>query len=132
MESTKTREQLVEMAAEELQLVGSGQVLEDEDADKIDSRLDGLASELASRGVYEISDDSQIPIEAAGPLAVCLAVECATIFGVQKDYGAREDAENRLRIIVQRIQPPHDTLRVDTAISSRPAFLSYQRWLRGG
>lgn len=129
---SKTRAQLVAMAADEMGIVGTGQSLSDEDADKIDSRFDGLIAELAVRGIYEVDDETEIADEASEPLAICLAFACATPFGLPKDYVAREDAESRLRIITRRIASVKNTLTVDSALSGGPSVLTYQRWLRGG
>lgn len=128
--STITRSQLVELAAEELGVLGAGQSLDSEDQTKIDGRIDGLIAELSSRGIVDIANDEEIPSEMSGPLATCLAVECALTFGKPKDVGAREDAEGRLKTIERRREPT--LLKVDYALRSYPPGMSYQRWLRGG
>jgi hypothetical protein len=128
----KTRAQIVTMAGEELLLVPAGNSLDAEDGEKIDGRFDGLIAELSSRGVYTVDDEAEIPDEVSGPLATCLRVECQPIFSQPKDIAAREDAENRLRVVSQRIEPTSRTLKVDTAIRGSAFPMTYERWLRGG
>jgi hypothetical protein len=130
METTKTRAQLVVMASEELMIVGEGQSLEDGDRIKIDAKVDGLLGELADRGVCYVPNEGYIPSEFANPLATLLAVECSPIFGKQKDYNAREDAENRLRIIVRRQAAPNNLLETDSMMR-RGGGYSYTQWRSG-
>lgn len=130
--ATKTRAELVNMAAEELHVVGSGQSLEAEDGVTIDARVDGLFSELASRGVCDVSNEDEIPVEWCGPLSELLANECAASFGQQKKSAMeRESIEERLKVMVMRSQSPNRTLQVDRAIRGGVSSLSYNRWARG-
>lgn len=128
---SKTRAQIVQMVGEELLIASAGNSLADEDADKIDGRFDGLVAELAARGVVDIPDEAEIADELSGPLAVCLAFECSPTFGLQKDAGAREDAESRMRVIAQRIDPPSRTLKADTMLQGSGGVLTMARWTRG-
>jgi hypothetical protein len=127
--TTKTRDELIEMAGEELLVIGSGQSLEDEDQEKIDNRVDNLFGELSSRGVCYVANDAEIPAEWCGPLAELLANECARIFGKQKlPDQQREAIEDRLKVMVQRIPASNAYLKADTAIIGGPNY-SYNRWL---
>lgn len=128
---SKTRAEIVALALDEMGVVGAGQTAEAEDADKVDALFDGLVAELAARGVYELDDESTIPDEATNSLKILLAIESASTFGMQPDYGKREDAENRLRVITQRVDPPSRYLKADTALRPKQTF-SLARWTRGG
>lgn len=130
MDTVKTRDELVAMALDELQAVGAGQTADVEDADKVDSRVDGLLGELASRGVLYVANEDEIPAEYCGPLAELLANECAPAFGRQKNPNLREDAESRLRVMVQRAIPSNRLLQTDPMLRGS-GHLTYNRWLRG-
>jgi hypothetical protein len=123
MSTTKTRDQLIEMIADDLLVADAGHPLEDEDRAKIDSRLDGLFLELSSRGICEIADADNIPAEWCGALAALGANECASMFGQPRmPAQAREEQEERLRIMVQRLLAPDKFLKTDTALTAGPAF----------
>jgi hypothetical protein len=134
MDLTKTRTELVNAAAEILEVVGSGQPLDAEDGDTIDARIDPLLAELDARGVATIDFDSddEMRAEFFSPLSELLANEASLSFGKPKLADPqRESIEERLRIIVRRIQAANATLRVDTALSPGPRFMTAGRW-RGG
>jgi hypothetical protein len=130
--STKTRAQLVAMALDELFAVGTGQSAEAEDTDKVDSRFDGLAGELALRGVVSIANEGEIPAEWCGPLSELLANECGPAFGIARKSMAERDAiEDRLRVMVQRVQAPNRTLRMDSGLRSLGGgSYTQNRWQR--
>jgi hypothetical protein len=128
--TTKTRAQLVELAAEELLLTSDGNSLEDSDEDKIDRRVDGLFAELSARGVVDVDDEAEIPVEWCGPLAELLANECAVAFGKQKiSPAARTEIEDRLKVIIQRIDPSSPYLKTD--LPKAMGRFTYNRWLTG-
>jgi hypothetical protein len=127
----KTRLQLASMALDEMLVVGAGQSPADEDIEKVDGRLDGLIGELEGRGVLQIADDQDIPVEWTGPLAELLANECARSFGKEKmPEQMREAVEERLRIMVNR-QDTNKTLKVDPSMQSGRYGYTVARWTRG-
>ena len=73
-DTTKTRDELVEMALNDLIVTGAGQSPEAEETEKMDSRVDGLFAELAVRGICEVGDEDEIPIEWTGALSLLLAL----------------------------------------------------------
>jgi len=128
---SKTREQLVAMAADELLLVGAGQALEAEDSDKIDSRVDGLFAELSVRIDLNIPDEDEIPDEFTATLAELLANASAPAFGAPKKPDMeREAIESRLRVIICRQQASDDILTTDLPSRSR-APMSLSSWRNG-
>lgn len=116
------------MAADDLGIVGSGQVLAEEDQEKIDDRFDGLMNELSLRGIVTVSDDSEIPVEWCSALSELLANECSPTFGIPKHDVSM--AEERLRIMVQRRTPSNRFLEVDDTLKSA-SHITYSRWLSG-
>ena len=132
MDTTKTRAQLVEMAAEELGICNANTSLEAEDAAKIDGRLDGLLGELAARGVVDVSADNDIESTYCGALAQLLANECASVFGAaRKSEAERTVIEDRLKVIDQRQPPSKPLLEIDRALQGRGGHLTSSRWSRG-
>lgn len=131
METTKTRADLVAMAADELGITSPDTNLEAEDIAKIDGRLDGLLAELAARGVVNVSADEDIDVTYCGALAELLANECATVFGAaRKSESERTMIEDRLKVIDQRQPPAKPYLEVDP-LFRRGGPLSLSRWSRG-
>lgn len=128
---SKTRAEIVTMALENLQLVSAGQQPEDDDTDKVDGRFSTVMAELEALGIYTLPDEDEISDDVSGALAELLAIECAPIFGVQKDFGKREDAQSRLRVITMRSDPPSRYLRVED-MPNGVSVLTTTRWLRGG
>lgn len=127
----KTRLELASMALDELLVSGTGNPPADDDIEKVDSRFDGLIGELEGRGVLQIADDQDIPVEWTGPLAELLANECSRAFGKQKmAEPMREAVEDRLRIMVNR-QDTNKTLKVDPSLQSGPYGYTVARWTRG-
>lgn len=130
MATTKTRVELVQMAADYLMIVGSGQSLDDEDEDKLDSFVDGLFAELSARGVCDVADDDAIPIEWTSALAELLASDAAPAFGKPKlSPQSRTDTEDRLKVIIKRIDPPRELLKTDLPKGGEAYSLS--RWTSG-
>lgn len=130
-DTTRTRAELVTQAGEELLLIAAGQELETEDQQKIDSRVDGMFAELSARGVCDVTDDGAIPIEWAECLALLLANASATAFGKPRmAEQARDQIEDRLRIMVKRIPAANQYLKGDLAMTKGPNF-TYSNWLRG-
>jgi hypothetical protein len=131
MATTKTRDELVDMAADELGLTSSGNAAEAEDQEKIDSRVDGLFLALSARGVCDVSNDEAIPIEWTDPLALLLADTCASAFGKQRmSHADREKVEDLIKVIIQRVPAAKETLSVDKALTGG-GHLTFGRWSRG-
>ena len=97
--ATKTRVELVTRAAEKLQVIGTGQSLEDEDEDKIDAIVPALFAELSARDVYSVDDDDEIELSAFEWLAELLADLAAPDFGLPRDPNKLLFAESRLKSI---------------------------------
>ena len=131
METTKTRADLVAMAADELGITSPDTNLETEDVAKIDGRLDGLLAELAARGVVNVSGDEDIDVTYCGALAQLLANECATVFGgSRKSEAERTLIEERLKVIDQRQAPSRPFLEIDRMLQRGRTFTN-SRWSRG-
>lgn len=107
----KTRNDLITQALVNLKVIGSGQDPDADDSSTVDGKVDGLLGELESRGIVSVPDSNAIPVEFFNPLSELLANECAPAFGMAKDAGMREDAENRLRIMTR--QQPRRLLGTD-------------------
>lgn len=113
MDPTRTRAELVVMALEDLLVVGSGQSPEDEDVEKVDSRVDGLFDDLATREVVYIPNEDEIPAAFCETLSELLANACAPVFGkVKMTQQQREAVESRLKAIVAT-RPTYEVLKVD-------------------
>lgn len=83
MQITKTRIQLVNAAASKLQIVGTGQNLEAEYFDILDSKVDPLLMQLAFDQICNVANDDEIPSEWFEAIAGLLANVAAPDFGKQ-------------------------------------------------
>ena len=97
MRTTKTRTELVREAADKLNIVGTGQTLEAEYADKLDGNVDPLFMQLGSDGICEVASDDDIPAEWFDSLAGLLANVSAPVAGRPFDPSVKEYYESRLR-----------------------------------
>jgi len=95
----KTRDQLIQRAAERLQVAQAGQPLAAEDRELIDANVVPVLRDLAARRVCDIVNPNNIPDELFLGLADCLAAACAEDFGATFDGAA---AEVRLRAATAR------------------------------
>jgi hypothetical protein len=130
-DTTKTRDQLVDMAADELGLTSTGNGAEAEDTQKIDAKVDGLFLELSARGVCDVSDEDAIPIEWTDALALLLADLNASAFGKPRmGHMDRIAVEERIKVMVQRVPPARETLTTDRALRGA-GRLTLSRWSRG-
>jgi hypothetical protein len=101
---SRTRAELVSRTAKRLGVLPAGQSLSAEDSASIDEEIDAMCADLASRRVYDVADDEDIPDEAFVWLADVLAVICAPDFGMSEQGLAakgitRTQAEQMLRTI---------------------------------
>jgi hypothetical protein len=79
---SKTREQLISQIAEELKILGSGQVLSIEDRAKIEDVIEPVMAELTTRDIIGGIDLSAIPLEFFIPLGQIIARHAAIPFGM--------------------------------------------------
>ena len=129
--ATITNAVLAGMALDEMGVTSAGNPANAEDADKVTDMIPRLFAELAARGVCDPADD-EIPEEWSGALSQLLANYCANTFGLPRKSTAEvADAEDRLRVMVQRVEASRKTLAVDTALKHGPAAYSYANWLAG-
>lgn len=97
MDITKSRDELILEAARKLNIVGTGQPLEAEYSEQIDSNVDPLIMQLASDGICNVVTLSEIPSEWFDPLAGLLANVCAPIAGKGFDPGIKGYYEMQLK-----------------------------------
>lgn len=108
----KTRAELVTEAAECLMIIGSGQSLEDEDQEKIDSAVDPLVDQLSADGIVTITDTDAIPGEYFKALAELLAVSVSTKFGQPYSQANKDIFEKQLRRTVA-VRPSYEVSQAD-------------------
>jgi hypothetical protein len=99
MNITKTRAQLIREAADKLNIVGTGQVLEAEYAERIDNNVDPLLLQLASDGICEVVSDDAIPSEWFDSISGLLANISAPVGGKGFDPQVKLFYEMMLRRI---------------------------------
>lgn len=99
MQITKTRTQLIREAADKLNIVGTGQPLEIEYAQRIDQNVDPLILQLSVDGICEVANDQKIPSEWFDAIAGLLANVSAPYAGKMFDPQVKEYYESRLRRI---------------------------------
>ena len=80
--TTKTRLELVHQALANLGKASAGQGFEVQDEDAVDGHVDQLFAQLRVREIVDVTDDSAIPVEWMGPLAILLADDAAFEFGL--------------------------------------------------
>ena len=97
MNTTKTRTQLIREAAEKLNIVGTGQVLEAEYSQRFDDSIDPLFMQLAKDGICEVVNDELIPSEWFDALAGLLGNICAPLGGKGYDPRIKDFYEMQLR-----------------------------------
>lgn len=125
---TINRERLIELAADELNVTSVGQAIAREDRESIDGKIDSLLSNLAARGIINITDPDYIPDAVGEPLSILLAESCNKTFGKPRDMALRERMEEELRVIVRRVPATNKYLGVDEALRATTNY-NYSRWL---
>src|SRR5262252_5340837 len=81
---SRTRQQLINAAGANLNVLSAGQPLAAEDADAIGNYVEPVVQQLALDGIIDLTADvaaDEIPIEFFVPLAQCVAAAAATEFG---------------------------------------------------
>jgi hypothetical protein len=128
-----TRDDLAEEALANLFADGgTGQAPEAEDIEYVKARIDPLLEELSARSIVTIPDANDIEPKFFFALATLLANLCAPKVISQPGNGAvREDAEERLRIMVNNSPAASPTLGIDPLLQQPGYGLSLARWTRG-
>jgi hypothetical protein len=112
MNITKSRQQLVREAADKLSIVGTGQVLEAEYADRIENNVDPLLMQLASDGICEVVNDGFIPSEWFDAISGLLANICAPVGGKDFDPQIKTFYEMQLKRLTSS-NPSYSILEID-------------------
>ena len=94
---SKTRTEVIREAAERLGIVGTGQVLEAEYADRLSINLDPLLMQLTIDEICPAVDDQAIPAEWFDALSGLLANQSASLGGRQYDPQIKAFYESMLR-----------------------------------
>lgn len=94
---TKSRQDLIERALEELGVIASGQDASAEDVAVIENEIDPVMSDLATRDIWQWGDSDEFDEDAFIHLAKLVAYSKARVFGVVPDETARLMGERRLR-----------------------------------
>jgi len=114
---TRTRSELVLRALSVLGKLPAGQAAAAEDVELVDGYLDGMLDRLALQNVLYVVDPNEIPGAAYRDLAVLLAAEASTDFGLTVDELSSwtvtpADAEDSLKRMV-RSRPTYEQHPVD-------------------
>lgn len=100
---SKTQEDLITQALEELGVLAAGQTAEAEDIAKAVRVYGPMLDMLMARNLYSLGDPDVIEDEAFLPLAARLAQEMAPSFGIPRDLTEIARAEG----LLIEIQPRH-------------------------
>ena len=112
MKLTKNRDELIREAADKLNIVVTGQILEQDYADRLDRTIDGLFVQLANDGICEVVNDGFIPSEWFDSLAGLLANMCASLAGTNFDPQIKMFYETLLRRATSS-GPSYNTMETD-------------------
>jgi hypothetical protein len=118
----KTRDELIEAALGELQILAAGQAATSEDSEVIDGFIDPMVAQLAARETVYIGDISEIPLEWFQPLSVILADMAKIRFGLTGEGAATVraaalQAEEAL-LFMQRGRPSYEPQPIDFGMGS--------------
>lgn len=94
---TKSRQELIERALEELGVKAAGVTPSADDVAVIENEIDPVMSDLATRDVYQWGDPDEFDNDAFIHLALILANSKARVFGGAYDDNLRLRCEARLR-----------------------------------
>src|SRR5262245_23408164 len=112
MDITRTRTELIQEAADKLKIVGTGQSLEQDYADKLDRNIDPLLAQLASDGICNVVNTQYIPVEWFDAIAGLLANICGPLGGTGFDPRIKEYYEMQLKRLTSG-QPSYAVLDTD-------------------
>lgn len=107
--TNKTRVELVEQAAKNLNILPPGTTLSSEDATTIDGYVDAVLEDLSAREIVTIVDPDDIEPKYFLHLAVCLADACKYEFMTAGTYDVLT-SEARLRHI-ERSGPSYEVAK---------------------
>lgn len=112
MKISKTRHELIREAADKLSIVGTGQGLEAEYAQRLDNAIDPLFLQLAQDGICEVVNPDLIPSEWFDSLAGLLANQCASVGGKAFDPSIKKFYEDMLKR-VNASNPSYNVLEIE-------------------
>jgi hypothetical protein len=96
---SKSRQELIERALQELGVVSAGQTAAAEDAALVEAEIDPVMSDLATRNVWQWGDPDEFEEDAFIHLAKLIGNSLARAYGVQPDEAKRLYCEGRLRLL---------------------------------
>src|SRR5262245_45249282 len=115
---SRTRQQLINAAGANLNVLSAGQSLAAEDAAAINNYVDPTIAQLAMDGIIDVTADlaaDEIPTEFFVPLGQCIAAAAASEFGRAGDQGLMGNkvlAEMTLRRLISA-RPTYGILAVN-------------------
>lgn len=112
MDIEKTRTELVREAAEKLEIVGTGQPLEAEYADRIDKNVDPLLLQLAEDGICNVASDQNIPSAWFNCIAALLANISGSLAGREFNPEITVYYESELRRLTSS-SPSYNVLEIE-------------------
>jgi hypothetical protein len=107
--ANKSRVDLVEQAAKNLNILPPGTTLAAEDSTTIDGYVDGVLEELSGREIVTIPDPDDIEPRHFYALAICLADACKYEFAAGMAFDVAT-AEAKLRHM-ERSGPSYETMQ---------------------
>lgn len=103
VDTTKTRDQLIQRAAVNLGLVQPGESLSSEDQETLDNLVDPLLAQLLADDIVYVDDSEAIDVSIFLPLAAVLANYAGPSFGAPiNDAALYRDQETLRRITASR------------------------------
>jgi hypothetical protein len=77
-----TEADFIRRVLEELNVLGTGQVVDSDDAAKVKARLSTTFADLSARGVVTVTDIAQADDALINPLVAAVAARCARAFAI--------------------------------------------------
>lgn len=112
MSDTKTREELVDEAAQNIGIVSNGMSLSAEDSARIDAKIDPLIARLSSDGICNVDDDDAIPSAWFAAIGRILANICGPAYGSPINREAMLADERELRRTTA-VRPSYEVSKVE-------------------
>lgn len=109
----RTRSDLIDEAADLLNIVGAGETLSAEDREKIDRRIDPKIADLSARRIVYIPDADEIEDAYFDALAALVAEASGPSFGQGRNSDARIASENLLREASAPSWGPEDVVEAE-------------------